>query len=234
MNLNFRYAGEEKKRNKPAGDNIDTYWDDDFDLKDEGGWHHRHEHEVQLLSYVIKEFNINKILELGAGPGSLGHKLLKIHKNLKYHNVDGESAKRAFDRRQHSGTFFVKNLLDNFDTSDLDNDYDLVIANDFYEHIRNPALITATVRDSLTKDESYFFLSSPNWRMLHEYYYPGLFDFDNLIKFFHQECYNPLIQFPSWAQHVPIKALRLDSERSVMDDRLLDWNYYLLFKKRIE
>lgn len=233
MSSLFRFSGEEKLYNKSRGDNIDEYWDSDYDLKDSAGWDQRYEHESKIISYIINTYGSKKILELGSGPGNLCTKIVSSNEELSYHLVDGESASRAHVRRQNKGKFFVKDLLDSFDTSALDTNYDLVIANDFFEHIRNPALIVSTVREKLTTKDSYFFVSSPNWRMKHEFYYPGLFDYDNLIKFFYQERYKAILQFPSWSQNVMIPKGRLGSESTIPEQHLMDWNYYILFKKEV-
>jgi 2-polyprenyl-3-methyl-5-hydroxy-6-metoxy-1,4-benzoquinol methylase len=211
-------------------DSIDTYWDDDYDLKDSGGWENRHTYEAEILSHIVKELGIKKALELGSGPGNLATKIID-KTNIDYTMIDGDSALRAYHRRGNKGRLIVRDLFDSFDISGLDNDYDLVIANDFLEHIRNPSLILEQVRARLTTDNSWFFLSSPNWRMKHLFFYPGLFDFDNLLKFMAQEGYVLENMFNSWQNHVMVRAPRLSSETTVPEGHVFDWNYYLLFKK---
>lgn len=231
----FRFTEERDHKNYTKTgrlDSIDEYWDTDYDLKDEGGWERRHEHEATILSHIITQLSISNVIELGSGPGNLGDKVVK-QTNVSYTMIDGDSALRAHKRRGYAGNIIVQDLFDSFDTSKLEKDYDLVVANDFLEHIRNPSAILEGCRE-ITKDASYFFLSSPNWRMKHNFFYPGLFDYNNLVKFMWQEGYELTNQFPSWAQHVAVKAPRLDSEDQVPEGHLLDWNYYLLFKKREE
>lgn len=216
-----------KKDNRT--ESIDTYWDDDYDLVDPGGWEARYTYENKILNSIIRDLNIQKILELGSGPGTLANKIIDST-GVDYTMLDGESAKRAHKRRGHKGKFIVKDLYDSFDTTGLDTDYYLVIANDFLEHIRNPSLIVNTVRN-ITRSNSYFFISSPSWRMKHQYFYPGLFDFDNLVKFMLQEGYVLEFLFDSWSQRVHIQAPRLSSESSLPEGHLLDWNYYMLYRK---
>lgn len=216
---------------KGRNDSIDTYWDSDYDLDDPGGWESRHTWEARVLTDIIQKTEVTKILELGSGPGNLADKVIKAT-NVSYTMIDGPSALRAKQRRGYSGTLLVQDLFDNFDTTGLDSDFELVVANDFLEHIRNPSLILEKVRDELTTDNSYFFISSPNWRMKHQFFYPGLFDFDNLLKFMQQESFELIQMYDSWAQHVPIRTQRLSSESTVPEGHLLDWNYYLLFKKK--
>lgn len=231
----YRFSEELEHKNfkdKSRVDSIDTYWDDDYDLADPGGWEHRHTHEAEIISQVISQLGIKKVLELGSGPGNLATKIID-KTNVDYTLVDGDSALRAHAKRGNKGKLLVIDLFDSFDTSNLDNDYDLIVANDFLEHIRNPSLILEKVRNDLTTDTSYFFLSSPNWRMKHQFYYPGLFDYDNLVKFMIQEGYKLHYVFDSWANHVPVRAPRLSSESSLPEGHIFDWNHYLLFKKEV-
>lgn len=209
----------------------DLYWEDKRDLDDIVGWDMRYEYESKILLDVINSLNIKKVLEFGSGPGGLADKVLNLSNDLSYHMIDGKSAKKEHDNRNYKGQFFVKNLKDSFEYSDLETDYELIVSNDFLEHIRNPSLLLTTIYDKLTTSNSYYFCSSPNWRTKHGFYYPGLFDYDNLIKFFMIHKYQLVAQFPSWANHVPIKCPRLDSEQTVAEEKLHDWNYYLLFKK---
>jgi 2-polyprenyl-3-methyl-5-hydroxy-6-metoxy-1,4-benzoquinol methylase len=228
----FRYQEEQKYKNfgTEFKDNIDVYWNDDYDLADTVGWDQRYDHEASIISDIIETCGIKKVLELGSGPGTLATKILNKVEGVNYFMIDGKGACNAHARRNNKGSIIEKNLYDSFDTSGLDSDFDLIIANDFLEHIRNPSLILEKSRE-LTSDNSWFFVSSPNWRMKHRFYYPGLFDFDNLVKFFWQESYSVVNIFPSWSNHVFIKAPRLNSESQVPEGHIYDWNYYLLFKK---
>jgi 2-polyprenyl-3-methyl-5-hydroxy-6-metoxy-1,4-benzoquinol methylase len=231
----YRFAEELDHKNfkdKNRVDSIDTYWDDDYDLADPGGWEHRHNHEANIIAEVIAQLGIKKVLELGSGPGNLATKIID-KTGVDYTLVDGDSALRAHAKRNNKGKLLVIDLFDSFDTTNLDSDYDLVVANDFLEHIRNPSLILEKVRNDLTTDTSWFFLSSPNWRMKHQFYYPGLFDYDNLVKFMIQEGYKLHFVFDSWANHVPVRVPRLNSESSLPEGHLFDWNHYLLFKKEV-
>lgn len=230
----YRFQEETQFKNfkgKERLDSIDTYWDSDYDLADPGGWEERHTYEAELLTEVINKINLTKVLELGSGAGNLANKVIKAT-GVDYLMIDGPSALRAHTRRGHAGQMIVQDLFDSFDTTGLDNNFDLVVANDFLEHIRNPSLILERVRDELTTDNAWFFLSSPNWRMKHLFFYPGLFDYDNLVKFMSQEGFELQHVFPSWANHVPIRSPRLSSESTLPEGHLFDWNHYLLFKKK--
>jgi 2-polyprenyl-3-methyl-5-hydroxy-6-metoxy-1,4-benzoquinol methylase len=233
FSLYLRYPGElDSNIDSLDNDNIiDEYWISQRDLNDVAGWDHRYAHESNIIVNVANNVKTKKILELGSGPGGLANKILTASPDLTYHMVDGSSAKIEHSQRNYKGNFFVKDLKDSFDYSDLDSDYDMVITNDFLEHIRNPSLILSTIYNKLTTQNAYYFCSSPNWRTKHGFYYPGLFDYDNLIKFFLIHKFQIVGQFPTWATHVPIRTGKLQSEQSVADDRVYDWNYYLLFKK---
>jgi len=111
----------------------------------------------------------------------------------------------------------------------LRESYDLVIMNDFLEHVTNPHLILKAVH-SLTNTESTFFISNPNWRMGHPFIYRGTFDFDNFIYMLHFHCFDLLGFYGSILKTPPFP--RLDSETMLPDENLTDWNHYFIFKKR--
>ncbi len=67
---------------------------------------------------------------------------MDIRPNLEYHLIDGKGAKEVHEKRNYKGKFFVKDLEHNFDISGLDNDYDVIILDDFLEHIKNPSIIS--------------------------------------------------------------------------------------------
>jgi SAM-dependent methyltransferase len=228
----YRFDTECNHRNHARGDNIDTYWDDNKDLSDPGGWDFRYNHEADMIATIIANnpTKINTVLELGSGPGHLGNKILDIHPHLQYDRIDGESALRAYQRRNYKGrNFIVKDMFDSFDYDGLDERYDLVIANDFLEHIRNPALVVSSIRKLLTPN-SIFFISIPNWRMKHEFYYPGLFDFDNFAKFLLQEYFDKIDIWESWSHHCPVEAPRQAHETTLPEQVIQGWNWYMTCK----
>ena len=127
------------------------------------------------------------------------------------------------------GKFFVKDLSNNFNTEGLLEKYDLVITNDFLEHVFNPSIIVQTIH-KLTNPESIYFISNPNWRMAHQWVYRGLFDFDNFIYFLYTHKFDSVgfygseLKTPSYP--------KLNSESLLPDENLTDWNHYMLFKHR--
>jgi 2-polyprenyl-3-methyl-5-hydroxy-6-metoxy-1,4-benzoquinol methylase len=145
---------------------MDTYhsheWADGGSLEriQEDAWVKRYQYEAQLISDTINQnHKIKNVLEIGSGPGVLSQEILKIHPELDYHLIDKPFAEKAFKDKNFKGTFFVKDLAEQFDTTGLREKYDLVIMNDFLEHVTNPHLILKTVYN-LTHTDSIFFINS--------------------------------------------------------------------------
>ena len=194
------------------------------------GWEERYNYEANLICNLIKENpHITNVLELGSGPGVLSQKILDKYPNLNYHLVDKPFAKQYFDEKNFKGKFFVKDLSMDFNTEGLLDQYDLVITNDFLEHVLNPSSIVQNIY-KLTNPNSIYFISNPNWRMAHQWVYRGLFDFDNFIYFLYthkfklEGFYGSILKTPSYP--------RLDSETLLPDEHLTDWNHYMIFKHR--
>jgi 2-polyprenyl-3-methyl-5-hydroxy-6-metoxy-1,4-benzoquinol methylase len=215
---------------------MDTYhsheWAEGGSLEriQEDVWIKRYQYEAQLISNTINQNpKIKNVLEIGSGPGVLSQEILKIHPELDYHLIDKPFAEKAFKDKNFKGTFFVKDLAEQFDITGLREKYDLVIMNDFLEHVTNPHLILKTVYN-LTHTNSIFFISNPNWRMGHPFIYRGAFDFDNFIFMLHFHCfdlegfYGSLLKTPFFP--------KLDSEKMLPDENLTDWNHYFVFKHR--
>ena len=191
-------------------------------------WQQRYNHESKILSNIIIKNDFKKIIELGSGPGALGQKLME-KLNLDYTFIDQPGAKKIFEDRGYKGKFFVKDLMNSFDTSDLDNDYDFLITNDFLEHIYNPSVV---LQESykLLKSNSKMFVSVPNWRMGHTFIYRGLFDYDNFLYFMYTHGFELSGVYDSLLK---CQSLPKETSESKMDDRLINnWNWYMLFNKR--
>lgn len=204
-------------------------WEDSSRLK-EAAWEDRYNYEASLINEVIAENpTIKNVLELGSGPGILSQKILDKNPSLNYHLVDKPFAKDYFDKNKFKGTFFVKDLSNSFDKTGLLDNYDLVITNDFLEHVYNPHIIIKTVYE-LTNKDSIWFISNPNWRMAHQYVYRGLFDFDNFIYLLYTHLfdfvgfYGSMLKTPNYP--------RISSESLLPEENLTDWNHYMLFKHR--
>lgn len=204
-------------------------WEDAGRLQ-EAAWQQRYDYEASLVVEVIQHNpNIKNVLEIGSGPGILSQKILESFPDLNYHLVDKPFAKKYFDENNFKGTFFVKDLSSSFDTEGLLPKYDLVISNDFLEHVFNPHIILETIH-KLTNEDSCWFISNPNWRMAHQYVYRGLFDFDNFVYLLYTHMFE-LEGFYGSELKTPAYP-RISSETLLPDENLTDWNHYMLFKHR--
>jgi 2-polyprenyl-3-methyl-5-hydroxy-6-metoxy-1,4-benzoquinol methylase len=191
-------------------------------------WRFRYQFESQILSPVIQSNGFTKIIELGSGPGALGQKIIESTGVEDYTFIDQPGAAAIHKNRGFKGNFKVIDLMNDFDISSLDNDYDFLITNDFLEHIYNPSIVAQNCY-KIIKPGGMMFVSVPNWRMGHTFIYRGLFDFDNFIYFMltHGFVLTKSFESPLKCQYSP----KLHSE-SEMDDRLItSWNWYMLFNK---
>jgi 2-polyprenyl-3-methyl-5-hydroxy-6-metoxy-1,4-benzoquinol methylase len=194
-------------------------------------WLDRYKYEANIISSIIKDNNYQKILELGSGPGVLGQFVIESNPNVNYTFVDKINAKEVFEQKAHKGKFHVKDLMNSFDISGLDHDYDMVIANDFLEHIANPSDVLYKCRE-ITKDNSIFFISVPNWRMGHDFIYRGLFDYDNFIYFSTVHGWKPVEVAGSPLRCNPLP--KETSEQTLPDDLVQSWNWYFINKKILQ
>jgi len=194
-------------------------------------WKSRYKYESKIISSVIQRNGYTKILELGSGPGVLGQHIISTNKNINYTFIDNTNAKNIHKKNNFVGEFIVKDLLNEFDIFDLDTDYDMVIANDFLEHICNPSDILYKLT-LLTKQKSSLFVSVPNWRMGHTFIYRGLFDYDNFVYFgkVHGWDAEQVSMSPLKCNHSP----KLDSESMMPDSLITSWNWYFNFNKIVE
>lgn len=217
--------------------NMDTYhqheWEPggSLDRIKEDAWDKRYTYETSIISQIINDDtnSIQNVLEIGSGPGILSQKIQEIHLHLNYHLIDKPFAKKYFLENNFKGTFFVKDLSHSFDTEGLFEKYDMIIMNDFLEHITNPHIILKTVY-SLTHKDSVVVISNPNWRMGHPFMYRGFFDFDNLIygMYFHLFEFVGFYGSPLKTPFYP----KISSESLLPDENITDWNHYMLFKHR--
>lgn len=196
----------------------------------EPGWGNRYDYEASLINDIIDNNNhIKNVLEIGSGPGELSQRILKQHPDLEYHLIDKPFAKKYFEEHDYTGTFFVKDLSNSFDKDGLLESYDLVIINDFLEHVFNPHAILKAVHE-LTTNTSILFISNPNWRMGHTFIYRGVFDFDNFIYMLYvhlfklEGIYGSILKTPPYP--------KISSETLLPDEHLADWNHYMIFKQR--
>ena len=196
---------------------------------DDPTWIERYRYEAEIINGICERNGYKKVIELGSGPGTLGQCVLELNPEIEYTYVDKHAAREVFKAKNYVGNFHVKDLMDSFDLSDLDNDYDLVVANDFLEHIANPSDVMFKCRQ-ITKDKGGFFISVPNWRMGHDFIYRGLFDYDNFIYFCQVHGWSPeeVAGSPLKCQALP----KLSSEDTMPTELLDSWNWYFYTQKQ--
>jgi 2-polyprenyl-3-methyl-5-hydroxy-6-metoxy-1,4-benzoquinol methylase len=191
-------------------------------------WQSRYNYECDILNSIINDNQFKNIIEIGSGPGELGQKILNKQSDLNYTFIDQLGAQQIFESRQYKGRFLVKDLMNSFDTSDLDKDYDFLITNDFLEHIYNPSIIVQECY-KIIKNGGKMFVSVPNWRMGHTFIYRGLFDYDNFIYFMYTHGFKIS---GIWESPLKCPFSPKETSESEMDDRLItSWNWYMLFDK---
>lgn len=226
----FRTPQEETCEVLEKGLISDDEWstDDSYKRIFEESWEFRYQYEANILDLIIKDNKCKKIIELGPGPGVLCNKILTINPNLEYHLIDIEAAKIVNEKENLGGIFHIQDLTNDLDVSVLPKDIDLFIANDFLEHIQNPANIVLKVK-SLLKTDGLAFISVPNWRMGHAWIYRGLFDWDNFIHFMWQHgfSFEGYVESPLKCNNYP----KIQSESTMPENMLDSWNWYMLFKR---
>jgi 2-polyprenyl-3-methyl-5-hydroxy-6-metoxy-1,4-benzoquinol methylase len=190
-------------------------------------WQQRYEHEKKL---IINESNItgeSYVLELGSGPGYLGQLIIN-ETGCNYTFVDKIGAKQLFDEREYKGKFIVQNMMDEIDVTPLTDKYDVIIANDFLEHVSNPGNIIRNLHRH-TPDHTLFSISVPNWRMGHDWIYRGLFDFDNFVYFMYTHGWEGVSV--SSSPLVTPDYPKIETESGMPDGLRRSWNWYFTFKK---
>jgi 2-polyprenyl-3-methyl-5-hydroxy-6-metoxy-1,4-benzoquinol methylase len=230
-NLSQQYSNWEK--NMTVYKDADTLhlseWTDTERIR-EVSWQQRYNYESDIISHFINEVSLIDILEVGSGPGELSKFIHdKVNHPINYDLVDKPFAKVAFDELGYKGRFFVKDVSNGLDVSDLKDQYDLIICNDCLEHLFSPSTIIQKFYQ-LVSDNGFVFISNPNWRMGHWYIYRGLFDYDNFNFMMHSHGLELKYEFGS-----PLKTLdypRLDSEKTMPEELRTSWNHYLIFQKR--
>ncbi len=191
-------------------------------------WVERYKFESNIISDVLSNNKYDKILELGSGPGLMGQMIMEKKPSVDYTFIDQQGAKDIFIKRNYKGRFLVIDLMNSFDTKELDKEYDFIIANDFLEHIYNPSIV---IQESykLLKSDGMMFVSVPNWRMGHTFIYRGLFDYDNFVYFMFTHGFELTTLYES-----PLKCMstqKISSETTMPNELINSWNWYMLFKK---
>jgi len=197
----------------------------------ESSWTERYKYEAEIISSIIKENNYSKVLELGSGPGRLAHIIQEICPlTLSYDLIDKPNAKlqnKKYNFKRNK--FFTKDLNNGFDVKGLEGSYDLIIANDFLEHIANVTDCLVNCYN-LANQNSKFFISVPNWRMGHSFQYRGLFDYDNWVYTMEVHGWKVEEVYPS-----NLKCQfynKLSSESTMPNELIQSWNWYFVGSKK--
>ncbi len=218
------------------------------DLTDRG-FSERYKYEAKIFSDVIDEMcpiivtTINdeqeevtpKILELGSGPGALAQHIMEYSPQIELYNmIDGPGAVEVHKIRKYKGNIIAIDMMNGLDIGDFPDEwcgigYNCVIINDFLEHILNPSSILRAVH-CLMLDTSKLIISVPNWRMGHSFFYPGLFDYDNFMKFLKLHKFNPIKIFGSNMK--TINYPKLECESALPNELLESWNWYIICEKQ--
>lgn len=194
------------------------------------GFYARYDMEADLIAHLMEKHGaVKNVLELGCGPGFLAQKIMDRISIPNYDLVDGPGAKAAFNRRKYKGNFYAQDMMNNIDMEPLKTDYDFVIINDFLEHVRNPSIILSKIYN-VFNNKSKLFISVPNWRMGHTFFYPGLFDYDNFYKFVEIHGFEYDDVFGS-GKRIQCSMDKLDSETCLPDALVQSWNWYFIFSK---
>lgn len=229
----YRTKGEELLKNygetRQSCFVVPDEWRNQSDHRDlDPTWENRYRYEAGLILGISNDFDLRKMIELGSGPGRLGEIIQETDQTVIYSFIDKPGAKEVWESRNGRGTFHIKDMMNGLDVSGLDTDYDMVIANDFLEHVSNPSDILYKLR-SITKEKSVLFVSVPNWRMGHGFTYRGLFDFDNWVYFckLHGWVVKGVAPSPLKCNESP----KLDSEQTMPDSLITSWNWYFVCEK---
>jgi 2-polyprenyl-3-methyl-5-hydroxy-6-metoxy-1,4-benzoquinol methylase len=206
-------------------------WENATRLKEQG-WDSRYDYEAQMLKEVIMENRVEKVLEIGSGPGVLSQKIQNLMpppKTLHYDLVDKPFAKKYFDENKFRGNFHVKDISMDMDHVGLKLTYDLIIINDTLEHLIAPSnVVKSIVR--LMDHQSILFVSVPNWRMAHQFLYRGLWDYDNFIYFMYIHGLEMDSVYPSCLQTPDYP--KTDTEEEMPEELRRSWNWYFVMKLR--
>ena len=210
-------------------DTLDTHEWENASRTEEKGWTIRYDYEAQLVRELIKNNDSKTILEVGSGPGHLSQ-LVQKDLELDYHLVDKPFAEKYFREHNFKGKFFIRDISYTLETTDFHSSYDLIICNDVLEHLLAPSNVLQKIH-SLISDKSQVLVSVPNWRMGHQFLYRGLWDYDNVLYFFHIHGLDVDSVYPS-----PLTTPdypRIQAEETMPEELRTSWNWYFVLKRKV-
>jgi 2-polyprenyl-3-methyl-5-hydroxy-6-metoxy-1,4-benzoquinol methylase len=233
----YRYKQEEGLTTDDLIVDINSEWIKEDDTAEktrditDPGFYARYDSEAELITHIMDQHgDVKSVLELGSGPGFLAQKIMERKEIKRYDLVDGEGAAKVHAKRGYKGNFIVKNMMDSYSLDGMQGfPYDFIIINDFLEHVRNPSHILNRMY-YLSDEKTKLFISVPNWRMGHTFFYPGLFDYDNFIKFVEIHKFKTEDVYGS-GKRINMYPNRLDSETQLPDALIHSWNWYFIFHK---
>jgi len=168
------------------------------------------EREFKTISYLLKvfyNFELKKgssILDLGSGDQFLRNEFSKreiSYFSLDINDLDFEKDKFSFK----------------------DNKFDLVISLAVLEHLKNPDIFLDEIRRVL-KDESYLFLSTPNWKYSKNTFYDDV----THVKPYSPESLNEILSIKNFKDIKIMPNLRCKSKKWYQGKFRFFKAYYLL------
>jgi SAM-dependent methyltransferase len=140
------------------------------------------------LNWTIETFlsarDLGKVLEVGCGDGAMLR--LLVDRGITVAGVDASSSgiERCLSQGLHAECLDVS--TDSLPFSD--DEFDVVISLETFEHLMNPHYALREVRRVL-RPGGRFICSVPNPLTGHPYLYPGLFEYSHFRRFLHQSCF---------------------------------------------
>ena len=155
------------------------------------------ESHVKILELVGDD---KKILELGASAGYMTKYLKEKGCTVDIVEIDADDAKKAgkFADKVLVGSLEDKNFL-----SKITGNYEIIIAADVLEHLKNPEEVLTYLKKHLTKNGR-FIISLPNiacWEIRKDLFFKGKFEYTEMgildkthLRFYTYETFQKLLR----------------------------------------
>jgi len=118
-----------------------------------------------LVRYLLREKNVNAVMDLGCGPGDSVDFFRSIDESIDWVGVDLEQSPEV-DRRKRVDADFVS-----FNGTDLPfekDHFDIIYCNQVFEHVRHPAALLKEI-ERVLKPGGYFVGSTSQLEPYHSY-----------------------------------------------------------------